>query len=144
MTYGPSNQCYVADCPLPDPIYVTQIESTWSESHPGDGRSSSPKRQNEPKGGTSTRRPESSSRKGEPRKEPRSKERNQPPTEGAPLNQPIHNYSLRFEPNNQYYPYYIANEYDCYPPPAENSRSLRHCKGRHDLASHDCPEPLNR
>uniref|UniRef100_A0A6P4EZ87 Uncharacterized protein LOC108045601 n=1 Tax=Drosophila rhopaloa TaxID=1041015 RepID=A0A6P4EZ87_DRORH len=124
MGFDPSNQYYpynVADCPL-NATFV--LDSSNAQPRQNNERSHSARPRN-----VSKERPEKSKN---------SKGLSSLKQSGKSLNdQPVKCYCTRFDPNNQYYPYYVTEEGDC--PPSEKAKGPKECSELLNRVTDSCP-----
>ncbi|XP_017128149.1 uncharacterized protein LOC108146614 [Drosophila elegans] len=124
MGFDPSNQYFpynIADCPL-NATFV--LDSSYGQTRQNNERSHSVGARN-----VSKKRPETS-KKSEGISSKKS-------TAGSPADQPVKCYCTRFDPNNQYYPYYVAEEGEC--PPPEKMKDSRECSKLLNRVTDSCP-----
>ncbi|XP_017003416.2 uncharacterized protein [Drosophila takahashii] len=121
MGIDPSNQYFpYNDCAPLNATFVHQLNI----SHQGNEGSTSAKAQN-----VSKERPGKSK---SPTKCPSSMKG----SKGPPSDHPTKCYCTRFDPNNQYYPYFVSEESDCPPP--------KNTKPKERVQKNDCSELLSR
>jgi len=126
MGIDPSNQYYpYNDCAPLNATFVHQLSLSNEQPRLDNERQTSAKSRN-----ASKERPEKSKNSTKCQSSKKGSER--PSTE-----QPIKCYCTRFDPHNQYYPYYISEETDC--PPPENARAAKE-----KAQKKDCSELLSR
>ncbi|XP_052845206.1 uncharacterized protein LOC128257939 isoform X2 [Drosophila gunungcola] len=117
MGIDPSNQYFpynVADCPLNDTFV---LDSTYGQTrHNNNERSHSARARKESK---------------------ERSEKSKKSTAGSPTDPPVKCYCTRFDPNNQYYPYYVSEEGKCLPP--GKMKDSKECSEHLNRVTDSCP-----